>query len=261
MRTSKSSIALTALAAVGLVILAPALALAQKDIYVPADSPTIQGAIDMAAPGDTIRVSPGVYAESINFGGKDVSVRSTDGPASTTLRRADIWGVDIASIGPGGALNGFTVEGGLVSVFGDGSVIRGNTFIRTNTGVQTNVIAGTDASPIIEANRFIRPPGTDVWVDCVDFFGASSPTIANNIFEDQATAVAMIVSPEGRPLVVNNTFLRNSTAIFVSADSVSTSLSPTAGRTWARRCPAPSPSGLSRTGAPRSRSSCTPKTR
>ena len=37
-------------------------------IHVPADQPTIQAAINAAAKGDTVLVSPGTYVENINFG-------------------------------------------------------------------------------------------------------------------------------------------------------------------------------------------------
>jgi hypothetical protein len=53
-------------------------------IEVPANYATIQGAINAASGGDEIIVSPGTYVENINFGGKNVILRSTD-PASPTV--------------------------------------------------------------------------------------------------------------------------------------------------------------------------------
>jgi len=47
-------------------------------ISVPADQPSIQLAIDTAADGDVIIVSPGRYVENINFLGKGITVQSTN---------------------------------------------------------------------------------------------------------------------------------------------------------------------------------------
>jgi len=45
-------------------------------IYVPEDVTAIQAAIELASPGDTILVAPGVYAEHLNFLGKDLVLGS-----------------------------------------------------------------------------------------------------------------------------------------------------------------------------------------
>jgi hypothetical protein len=58
-------------------------------IHVPGDLPTIQQAIDNAGNGDIIEVAPGVYTGNgnwdIDFRGKAITVRSTDGPDKTII--------------------------------------------------------------------------------------------------------------------------------------------------------------------------------
>lgn len=93
----------------------PAIAVNAEIIYVPGDQPTIQAAIDAANPGDEIIVAPGTYNEVINFLGKAITLRSSDGPDVTTI---DSTGLNdsvvkcISGEGPDTVLEGFTITGG-----------------------------------------------------------------------------------------------------------------------------------------------------
>ena len=69
---------------------------AQTTWLVPDDSATIQGAVDLAASGDTIRVRPGVYAESVAWSGKMLTLESTRGAGVTT--RSSIAASSSASV-------------------------------------------------------------------------------------------------------------------------------------------------------------------
>jgi hypothetical protein len=62
-------------------------AFAQQTIHVPADQPTIQKAINVAANGDTVLVAPGTYVENIDFSGKVITVVSSNGPVPNQGRR------------------------------------------------------------------------------------------------------------------------------------------------------------------------------
>lgn len=54
-------------------------------LRVPEDYPTIQGAIEQAEDLDEIVVSPGTYQETIDFLGKAITLRSSDGPEVTVI--------------------------------------------------------------------------------------------------------------------------------------------------------------------------------
>lgn len=100
-------------------------AVAQTTLTVPAQHPSIQAAIAVAATGDTVLVSPGRYEERIDFLGKDILVMSTDGPAVTTI---DSPGSGTAVVfvngeGPGAVLAGFHVTHGDAGS-GDGGGVR-----------------------------------------------------------------------------------------------------------------------------------------
>jgi parallel beta-helix repeat protein len=93
-------------------VLVPRLLLAGT-IFVPADQPTIQGAIDSSSDFDTIVVAPGTYSENISFSGKSILLISSNGRDSTFIEAADqytsvvafISGEDTTSI-----IDGFTVR-------------------------------------------------------------------------------------------------------------------------------------------------------
>ena len=99
-------------------------------LLVPSQHPTLQAAIDAATDGDEIRVAPGRYAETIDFRGKDVTVRSEAGAELTTL---DAEGAGSPVVFQSGetalaVLEGFTLTGGTgtpvgVPIFGGGMLI------------------------------------------------------------------------------------------------------------------------------------------
>ncbi len=105
-------------ATASLVSVSPALA---DIIHVPNDFPTIQGAIDASVDDDEIVVAPGTFVESIDFLGKTIIVRSSDGAAVTTIEGAGSTVVTCANYeGSDTVFQGFTVTGGVTGMSNDG---------------------------------------------------------------------------------------------------------------------------------------------
>jgi pectin methylesterase-like acyl-CoA thioesterase len=75
---------------------------------------SIQNAINAATSGDEIEVCDGTYLENIDFLGKNISVISRNGPASTVID-GNLNGAVVTfagSEGPGAVLSGFTLQNG-----------------------------------------------------------------------------------------------------------------------------------------------------
>jgi hypothetical protein len=88
-------------------------------IAVPDDFGTIQAGIDAATPGDTVLVAPGTYEEAIDFGGKDICVKSVEGPQETTITGPDNVNLVVFHNGEtnNAILEGFTILGGMMGIW------------------------------------------------------------------------------------------------------------------------------------------------
>ena len=195
-------------------------------IHVPADQPTIQQAINVASPGDTVLVAPGTYFERIDFIGKSITVRSEQGAAQTTIDGSNA-GSPVVTLENGettlSRLIGFTIQNGGpslgagVMLLGASATITGNIF-RDNAqavGYWGAAIGGNSSSPVIESNTFTNNScDTQYLSGVLAFVNDSSPLIINNIIVDNPCRGINLTLPEGNsPVVANNTFVSNTVGL------------------------------------------------
>ena len=165
MKTPKSAIA-----AFSTLLMASSAALA-VDYVVPGDYPNIQEAVNAASSGDVITVAAGTWPGRLDFRGKNLTVRSSDGPEATTI---DSNGVASGVLfrteeGPGAVLEGFTVTGGTGSLHNNESFTLGggiavvssaptirNCILTKNTAHFGGGIGIWQGSPLIEDCQFIQ---------------------------------------------------------------------------------------------------------
>ena len=91
------------------------------------DAPTITIALNIAEDGDEIVVGPGTYFESLNLLGKEITLRSSDGPEVTTIDAFGQFDSAIHAVS-GETLNtrieGFTITGGNADGIDDGDAFN-----------------------------------------------------------------------------------------------------------------------------------------
>lgn len=135
-------------------------------ITVPGDFSQIQSAIDVSASADTVLVSPGIYNENINFLGKAIVVKSTEGAYTTVIDAGGSGSVVkfTSSETRNSILDGFTLQngtgtfispyyyGGGINCTTSSPTIRNN-IIRNNTGLSGGgVLCYIGGCPLIENN-------------------------------------------------------------------------------------------------------------
>ncbi|MBL8840425.1 MAG: IPT/TIG domain-containing protein [Planctomycetes bacterium] len=162
-------------------------------INVPADVSTIQGAIDAASPGDTVLVAPGTYVENIDFKGKAIKVRSSDGASLTTIDGGQRDSVVIFQSGEGrdSILQGFTITNGNAQ-YGGGirvsssapsildNVVTSNSASTSSAGSNGGGIRCDVGSPLIARNtislNIVQGDGGGL-----SFESGATPTIESNV--------------------------------------------------------------------------------
>jgi hypothetical protein len=197
-------------------------------IRVPADSATIQQAINAAAPGDTVLVAPGTYVENVTFLGKAITVVSEAGPAVTVIDGNFAGPVVTFTAGEprGAVLRGFTIQRGATSFSGGGVLIQ-----QSSPTIADNWIVGNGAcsgagvyssfgSPLIQRNRIARNflygctggSGLGVYIG-----GDSAAELIGNVISDNngpAHGGGVTLFAAGRAVLRSNIIARNVTSGF-----------------------------------------------
>ncbi len=198
-----------------------ALAAPGAIINVPADEPTIQAAIDSAVNGDVVVIAPGTYIgasnRDLNFGGRAITVRSTD-PGNPQVVAATVInclqagrgfyfhsGETSASVIDGlTIINGFALDGpGVFLEDGSGATVRHCVF----TGHTLPL-----ASAVIQSENFPNDGPADLSViDCTIEGNTGGGIAAGFVVED------LLVS---RCTVFGNFGAGISTGYFASATAI-----------------------------------------
>ena len=181
-------------------------------LTVPGSAATIQGAINLASPGDTILVSPGVYNEFVNINKANLIVQSTGGAAVTTIQRNvnnDTPIVDITASGVtlGGVNMGFTINQldpgpAAASHAGNCAVrVRGDVIGTSTVNIINNILTGnqtdegllvnpniTGGTLIVDGNLFSKNGGGFSFRDAMHFhFSNPGGGLNHNVAANNAT--------------------------------------------------------------------------
>lgn len=187
---------------------------------VPSEYPSIQAGIDAATDGDTVLVAPGVYFETINFGGKGIVVTGTDpndpGIVGYTVINADQDGSAVTFENgetPSAVLRGFTITGGFgtlnSTVEGGDNIFWGGGIYcyQASPTITKNIIAGNRGPMVLantEADSLLSYGGG---IACIE----SNAIVTHNIIRNNTGFVAGgLILYIGQATVANNLIYGNS---------------------------------------------------
>jgi len=181
---------------------------------------TITAAVDAAGDGSTIIVSPGTYTENIAIEDKSITLKSTDGPA-TTIVKPNTNSVPIlwlkGSLDKHSTIQGFTLKDAGNQSWGDprGSALKIN---NSASATVINVIfADADQQPFASTSNSNTP--TKLY-NCIFYgtkrgqtmFGSDGDNIVefyNCVFANNAQAGIEYTNPNYNPVVKNCIFYNN----------------------------------------------------
>ena len=136
---------------------------------------SIQFAISVAIPGDTVEVAPGTYFENINLLGKAITVSSSGGAAVTIIDGGAAGTVVTCNSGESSStiIDGFTITNGLNSVAG-GMVILSSSPTVTHCAFIDNTVTGSGGG------MYIGNGSQPLVADCI-FSGNTAPVFGGGL--------------------------------------------------------------------------------
>jgi parallel beta-helix repeat protein len=208
-------------------------------IKVPNDQPTIQAGINTANNGDVVQVAPGTYHESINFNGKAITVKSTNGPKFTIIDGGQTNQVVTFASGEtlSSILNGFTIQNGFGKNAGGIAIVNSSPTVRNNI-VTKNLGCGIGVyygAPLIEHNTvsyssgggncapadgsgiLLYGQGTQYGMGSVQIIGN---IIAHNTSSPDSTGDGIYLWVGGAPIIENNIIKLNHAGTYGSGGGI-----------------------------------------
>ena len=204
------------------------------------DAPNIQAGIDSSRDGDLVLVHPGTFYEHIDFHGKNIHLKSDQGPEATILDGSRETGT-LVTFDSGetnaAALEGFTIQNahavplnGLTYALGGGILILDSSPIIRNNRIVNNLAGFPDrgygggmsidssrgfrplAHPVIDGNAFL---GNRVATNGgAIILGEAIVTVSNNNFQSNNAVydgggIYVVMTQPGTAHFVENTFFQN----------------------------------------------------
>jgi hypothetical protein len=185
-------------------------AAAAATLNVPAQYATIQAAINAAVNGDEVVVAPGTYLENINFNGKAITVRSSDGAAVTTIDGQNLGRTVyfVSGESRSSMLEGVRVTNGGVLAQWTQPTVR-NCLFEFNVSASYGgamAVDGTNSSALVEGYTFRQNQalvGAAIWFGGPD----CAPVVTGCVFQNNsatARAGAVQVDQPGTTVTMSN---------------------------------------------------------